>query len=146
MIHDPLNEPITDRNFHFERLYERAMELKAKHRGDHATYLVELGKLMMTNARNEDERRTWESLLKTSTFFQSLSQDDEREGVIEQVRSALKASQPFVKFWVVRAGPRSSRRWEVRWTNGPSAAEIRELVAPFARKDLTFRYLRKATR
>jgi hypothetical protein len=135
---------MTDRNFHLERLYERAMELKAKHQGDHATYLVELGKLMTTNARNEDERRTWESLLKTSTFFQKLSQDDERKEVIEQVRSALKASQPFVKFRVVREGPRSSRRWEVRWTNGPSEVEIKQLVAPFARKDLTFRYLRKS--
>lgn len=63
--------------------------------------------------------------------------------MIKQVRATLKASQPFVKFWVVREGPRSSRRWEVRWTNGPTEGEIKQLVAPFAREDLTFRYLRK---
>ena len=64
--------------------------------------------------------------------------------MIKQIRSTLKTSQPFVKFWLVREGPRSSRRWEIRWTNGPTEAEIKELVAPFARKDLTFRYFRKS--
>jgi nitroreductase len=41
---------------------------------------------------------------------------------------------------------RKRRRWEVRWTNGPTEAEIKQLVALFARKDLTFRYFRKSWR
>jgi hypothetical protein len=134
---------MTERDFHLERFMERALELKAKHQSDHATYLVELTKVLTQTARNEAERRRWEELMKVNKFFQRLSQDDEREEVIKQVRATLKASQPFVKFWVVREGPRSSRRWEVRWTNGPTEGEIKQLVAPFAREDLTFRYLRK---
>ena len=132
-----------DRNFFVERLTERIRELRRRCT-DQETFLVELGQLLLSVERDEDERRVLESLLNTSKFFYRLSQDDEREEVIKQIRSTLKTSQPFVKFWLVREGPRSSRRWEIRWTNGPTEAEIKELVAPFARKDLTFRFLRKS--
>lgn len=140
---------MTDRDFFLERLMERALELKAKHQGDHGTYLVELAKVMMQTARNDDERRQAESLLKGMKTAQCFSlfgpnEDDKREEVVEQVRAALKARYPFIRFYVMRGGPRTSRRWEVRWTNGPFEAEIKQLVAPFARKDLTFRYFRKS--
>jgi hypothetical protein len=100
---------MTTRDFHLERLMERVRELQVKHQGDHGTYMVELAKLLITNARNEKERKDWEVMLKEMKTAQRLSlfgpnQDDEREEVIKQVRATLKASQPFVKFWVVRAG------------------------------------------
>jgi len=135
---------MAERNFFLERLMERALELQAKHQGNPETYHVELSKLMMQNARNENERKEWEELLKVNKFFQRTSQDDERGEVIEQVRAMLKARHPFVRFDVFRAGTRSTRRWFVQWSNGPLEAEIKELVAPFARKDLTFRFLRKS--
>ena len=138
---------MTDRIFYLERLYERGMELKEKHQGDHATYLVELAKLMMTNARNERERREAEVMLKemktARRYLFGNPDDDEREEVVEQVRATLKARHPWTRFDVWRLGPRSARRWGVQWSNGPSEAEIKQLVAPFAREDLTFRYLRK---
>jgi hypothetical protein len=146
MISPPPPSDTSARNFFLERIFERAMELKAKHAGDHATYMVELSKLLMTNARNEDERRTWESMLKTTQFFQRMDQDDEREEVIKQVRAKLKARHPWTRFHVSTIGPRSTRRWGVWWSDGPSEAEIKELVAPFARKDLTFELARKVTR
>jgi hypothetical protein len=123
---------------------ERALELQAKHQGDPETYQVELMKLLVSNARNERERKEWEELLKTSKLFQRWSQDDEREEVVKQVRATLKARHPFIRFHVMRVGVRSSRRWEVQWSNGPSEAEIKDLVAPFGRKDLMFGYRRKS--
>jgi hypothetical protein len=140
---------MTDRNFYLERLMERALELQAKHQGDHASYLVELADLLIQNARNDSERRTWEQMLQGMKTAQRFSlfgpnENDKREEVVEQVRASLKARHPFIRFYVMRGGPRTSRRWEVRWTNGPSEAEITQLVAPFARKDLTFRYFRKS--
>lgn len=140
---------MTERNFLLERLMERAFELQAKHRGNHGTYLVELAKVMMQTARNEKERREAEIMLKEMRTAQRFSlfgpnEDDKREEVIEQVRATLKARHPFIRFYVMRGGPRTSRRWEVLWTNGPSEAEIKQLVALFARKDLTFRFLRKS--
>ena len=137
---------MTERNFLLERLMERALELQAKHQGNPETYHVELSKLMMQNARNENERREWEELLKTNKLFQRMSQDDGRYEVIQQVRATLKARQPFVRFSVSLDGPRSTRHWIVTWSNGPSEDEIKELVAPFARKDLTFRFLRRIAR
>jgi hypothetical protein len=140
---------MTDRNFYLERLYERAMELKAKHQGDNATYLVELAKAMKTMARNDEERRQAEVMLKemkTAGRFGLLgnTDDDERKEVVKQVRETLKARHPWTRFDVWRLGPRSTRRWGVQWSNGPSEVEIRELIVPFARKDLTFRYFRKS--
>jgi hypothetical protein len=139
----------TTRNFYLERLMERAFELQAKYQNDRGTYFVELWKLFITNARNEKERKEWEAMLRVAKTMQRNSifgpnDDSRREEVVEQVRTTLKAKYPFVKFWVVRGGRRTSRRWEVRWTNGPLEAEIKELVAPFARKDLKFEYYRKS--
>jgi len=133
---------MTDRDFYLERLMERAQEL-SRRCADEETYRVELAKLFITNARNENERREWEELLKTGKFFQGMRQDDERYERIKELRALLKARQPFVRISVLLAGPRSTRRWLVTWTDGPSEAEIKQLVAPFARKDLTFRFLRK---
>jgi len=137
------------RDFYFERLMERALELKAKHQGDHGTYLIELNKLLIQTARNEKERKDWEVRLKETQTLQRLgvfgpNEDDEREEVIKQVRAKLKARHPFVKIHVLHAGPRSTRHWLVTWTNGPLETEIKELVAPFARKDLKFEYYRKS--
>jgi hypothetical protein len=136
---------MTDRDFYLERLMERAQELR-RQCTDEETYRVELAKLFITNARNEQERKQWESLLATNKFFQRIGQDDERHERIEELRALLKARQPFVRISVVLAGPRSTRHWLVTWSDGPSEDEIKELVAPFARKDLTFRFLRRAAR
>jgi hypothetical protein len=139
-----MNELHEGRTFLTERLMERALELKAKHQGDPETYRVELAKLLIANARNERERKEWEAMLKTNKLFQRWSQDDEREEVVKQVRTVLKARHPFIRFYVMRIGVRSSRRWEVQWCNGPPEAEIKDLVAPFGRKDLRFDYHRKS--
>jgi hypothetical protein len=69
---------MTDRNFFLERFTERALELKEKHQGDHASYLVELAKVMMSTARNDDERRQAESLLEGMKMAQRLLRDARR--------------------------------------------------------------------
>jgi hypothetical protein len=134
---------MSERNFRLERLLERAQELR-RQCADQETYRVELAKLLTTTARNDDERRTWEEILKTNKLFQRWSQDDEREEIIKLVRATLKTRCPFIQFLVMRTGPRSTRRWVVCWTNGPLEAEIKEIVAPFVRKDLVFSYFRKS--
>src|SRR5262245_8350873 len=75
---------MAERNFFLERLMERALELQAKHQGNPETYHVELSKLMMQNARNENERKEWEELLEVNKFFTRRSQYDERAKVNEQ--------------------------------------------------------------
>ena len=132
-----------ERNFRTERLLERAEELRRQY-PDQETYRVELAKVLIATARDEKERRTWEAMLKTMKLFQGWGDDDEREETVERIRATLKARYPFIRFYVMRAGPRTSRRWEVRWTNGPLEAEIKDIVAPFKRKDLAFVYLRKS--
>jgi hypothetical protein len=134
---------MSERNFHLERLLERAQELR-RQCTDQETYNVELAKLLTITARNDEERRTWEELLKTSKLFQRWSQDDEREEIIKQVRAALKTRWPFIRFYVLRTSSRTTRRWVVCWSNGPLEAEIKKIVAPFVRKDLTFSYFRKS--
>jgi hypothetical protein len=133
----------TERNFHLERLLERAQELR-RQCTDQETYNVELAKLLTASASNDDERRTWEEILKTNKLFQRWSQDDEREEIVKQVRATLKTRCPFIQFYVMRTGPRTTRRWVVCWSNGPLEAEIKKIVAPFARKDLVFSYFRKS--
>jgi hypothetical protein len=134
---------MSERKFTVERLLERADKLRQRCPDDE-TYLVEFAKLLITNARDDNERRTWEGMLRTMKLFQGWSDDDEREETVERIRATLKAQHPFIRFHVMRAGPRTSRRWEVRWTNGPLEAEIKGIIAPFARKDLSFVYLRKS--
>ena len=136
---------MTDRDFYLERLMERALELRQRCT-DEETYKVELAKLFISNARNEQERKQWEQLLGIGKYFQGMRQYDEIYERIEELRALLKARQPFVRISVSRAGPRSTRHWSVTWSDGPSEDEIKELVAPFARKDLTFRFLRRAAR
>jgi hypothetical protein len=100
--------------------------------------------LERVRVREERQRsKFWEGMVKTNKRFQHWSQDDERREVIEQVRARLKARQPFIRISVSLDGQRSTRHWLVTWSGGPAEAEIKELVAPFARKDLTFRFNRK---
>jgi hypothetical protein len=134
-----------ERNFYTERFVERALELRRRC-PDEATYQVELAKLLVGHARNDRERREWELMLKTTKLFQSLDQDDEKRERIAELRALLKARQPFVRISVSTARPRSMRHWLVSWSNGPSEDEIKALVAPFARKDLTFHFLRRTAR
>jgi hypothetical protein len=133
----------TERNFLLERLLERIQELR-RQCTDQETYHVELAKLLITSARNEAEHKTWEKMLETSKLFQRLSQDDEREEIIKQVRATLKTRCPFIRFYVLRTSSRTTRRWVVCWSNGPLEAEIKKIVAPFVRKDLTFSYFRES--
>jgi hypothetical protein len=136
------NTMIDERNFLLEKV-ARIQELR-RQCTDQETYSVEVAKLLAATASNEAERRTWEELLKTGKFFQRLSQDDEREDIIKQVRAALKTRCPFIPFLVMRTGARSTRRWVICWSNGPLEAEIKKIVAPFVRRDLTFSYFRKS--
>jgi Large polyvalent protein associated domain 29 len=131
-----------DRNFFAERIVQRALELQAKHQGDPHTYQVELVKLLVSNARNENERKEWVDMLKTHKKLQHLSQNMERREIVDQVRELLKTRHPFVRFHLARV-VRSTRRWNVRWSNGPLEAEIKDLIAPFERADLTFDYHRR---
>jgi hypothetical protein len=133
-----------ERRFFAERLIERALELQAKYPGDLETYQVELAKLFMANARDENERKEWEDMLKTHKKLQRLSQNQERREIVNQVRALLKAKHPFVRFHLARIGVRSTRRWNVRWSNGPLDAEIKDLIAPLGRADLMFGYHRKS--
>jgi len=95
---------MTDRDFYLERLIERAQELRRRC-ADEENYRVELAKLFITNARNEQEREQWEQMLGTAKLFQAMSQDDERYEKIKELRALLKARQPFVRISVSLAGP-----------------------------------------
>jgi hypothetical protein len=65
------------RNFLTERLIERARELRERYRGDYATYMVELAKLFMANARDEKERKEAQTMLKSMKTFKRIGLWDE---------------------------------------------------------------------
>jgi hypothetical protein len=65
------------RTFLAERMVQRALELKAKHRGDRGTYMVELAKLFMASARDEKERREAQTMLKEMKAFKRIELWDE---------------------------------------------------------------------
>jgi hypothetical protein len=69
---------MTERDFISKRIVQRADELRRQHQGDHATYLVELGKVLLSTARNERERRDAEAMLnlaRTSRRFGLFDKD-----------------------------------------------------------------------
>jgi hypothetical protein len=57
---------------------ERAAELRQKHQGDHAAYLIELVKVMKSIARNDDERREAKRMLKEMRTFRLLGLFEKR--------------------------------------------------------------------
>jgi hypothetical protein len=60
------------RDFTRERVMQRADELRQRHQGDHATYLVELSKVLLSTASNERERKEAEVMLKEAKTFRRL--------------------------------------------------------------------------
>jgi hypothetical protein len=53
-------------------LTERIRELRQRHYQDDATFFVELSNIMLSVARNDDERRQAEQLLKDMKAFRRL--------------------------------------------------------------------------
>ena len=46
---------MTERNFYGERIAAQIAELRRRHTGDDATFMIELAKFWVTNARNKTE-------------------------------------------------------------------------------------------
>jgi len=59
-------------DFNTRRLTQRVQELKRKYANDKATYFAELSKVLIATARNDDDRKMWEAMLKQTKQFRRL--------------------------------------------------------------------------